>query len=128
MQGFCTICWSIPYLINITNPKPMFTHLHHIVSDKALFLAFYSNCLHPQHHKINIYWSYPESHPVFGPAFTLYPLFQWYLQSKEILLNLSTNCQNSAFYAQSSRVIIGVVYVGAVKIYAAAVETLRKTE
>jgi hypothetical protein len=28
-------------------------------------LAFYSNCLHPQHHKINIYWSYPESHPVF---------------------------------------------------------------
>jgi hypothetical protein len=30
-----------------------------------------------------------KSHPVFGPAFTPYPLFQWYPQSKEILLNLS---------------------------------------
>jgi hypothetical protein len=28
-------------------------------------------------------------HPVFGPAFTPYPLLQWYLQSKGILLNLS---------------------------------------
>jgi len=24
-----------------------------------------------------------EKSPVFGPAFTLYPLFQWYLQSNE---------------------------------------------
>jgi hypothetical protein len=27
--------------------------------------------------------------PLFGPAFTPYPLFQWYPQSKEILSNLS---------------------------------------
>ncbi len=31
----------------------------------------------------------PCLHPVFGPAFTPYPLVQWYPQSKEILLNLS---------------------------------------
>jgi hypothetical protein len=36
-------------------------------------------------------------HPVFGPAFTPYRLFQWYPQSKKILLNLSMKCWNSAF-------------------------------
>ncbi len=128
-----TICWSIPYLINITNPKPMFTYLHHIVSDKALFLAFHSNCLHPQHNKINILILDLSGksacfHPVFGPAFTPYPLSRWYLQSKEILLNLSMNCWNSAFFAQSSSVIIVVVYEGAVKIYGAAVDALRKKD
>ncbi len=41
-----------------------------------------------------------KSHPVFGPAFTPYPLFQWYPQSKEILLNLR--------HAEASRVIIVV--------------------
>jgi hypothetical protein len=51
-----------------------------------------------------------------------------YLQSKEILLNLSMKCWNSAFNAQSSRVIIVVVQVGAVKISLAIVETLRKKE
>jgi hypothetical protein len=35
-------------------------------------------------------------------------------------------CWNSAFNAQGSRVIIVVVQVGAVKIYVAAVEALRK--
>jgi hypothetical protein len=35
--------------------------------------------------------------------FTPYPLFQWYLQSKEILLNLGMKC--SAFNAQGFRVI-----------------------
>ncbi len=35
---------------------------------------------------------------------------------------------NSAFHAQGSRVIIVVVQVGAVKIYVAAVEALRKKE
>jgi hypothetical protein len=34
-------------------------------------------------------------HPVFGPAFTPYRLFQWYPQSKEILLNLSMKCTYS---------------------------------
>jgi len=51
-----------------------------------------------------------------------------YLQSKEILLNLSIKCWNSAFNAQGSRLIIVVVQVGAVKIYVAAVEALRKKE
>jgi len=37
-------------------------------------------------------------------------------------------CWNSAFNAQGSRVIIVVVQVGAVKIYVAAVEALRKKE
>jgi hypothetical protein len=53
----------------------------------------------------------------FGPAFTLYPLFRWYPQSKEILLNLSMKCWNSVFNAQGSRVIIVVVQVGALKIF-----------
>jgi hypothetical protein len=34
----------------------------------------------------------PSLHPVFGPAFTLYPLFQRYPQSKENFLNLSMKC------------------------------------
>jgi hypothetical protein len=37
-------------------------------------------------------------------------------------------CRNSAFNAQGSRVIIVVVQVGAVKIYVAGVEALRKKE
>jgi hypothetical protein len=60
----------------------------------------------------------PCLHPLCGSAFTPKPLFQWYPQSNEISLN-------SAFNAQGSRV---VVHVGAVKIYAAAVEALRKKE
>jgi len=47
-------------------------------------------------------------------------------QRKEILLNLSMKCWNSAFDTQSSRLIIVVVQLGAVKIYVAAVEALRK--
>jgi len=46
---------------------------------------------------------------------------QCYLQSKEILLNLSMKCWNSTFNAQDLRVIIVVVQVGAVK-------TLREKE
>ncbi len=59
---------------------------------------------------------------------TLYPLFQWYLQSKESLLHIGMKCWNSAFNAQDSRVIIVVVQIGAVKIYVAAVEALGKKE
>ncbi len=55
-------------------------------------------------------------------CFTPYPLFQWYLQSKKILLHLSMKCQNSAFNAQGSRVIIVLVQVRAVKICVAPVE------
>jgi hypothetical protein len=58
-----------------------------------------------------------------------YPLFQWYLQSQEILLNLSMKCCNSALNAQGSRLIIVVVQLGIVKIYvAAAAEALMKKE
>jgi hypothetical protein len=48
----------------------------------------------------------PSFHSVFGPPFTPKRLFQWYPQSKEILLNVSMTCSNSAFNAQGSRVII----------------------
>jgi hypothetical protein len=45
------------------------------------------------------------------------------------MLQLSTKCcWNSAFDARGSRLIIVVVQLGAVKIYAAAVEALRKKE
>ncbi len=57
---------------------------------------------------------------------TPYPLFQWNWQSKDILLNRSMKCWNWAFNAQGSRLIIVIVQVGAVKIYVAAVEALRK--
>jgi hypothetical protein len=34
----------------------------------------------------------PCLHPVFGLAFILYPLFQWYPERNEILLNLGMKC------------------------------------
>jgi hypothetical protein len=68
----------------------------------------------------------PSVSPRISSAFAPYPLFQWYLQSKEIWLNLGVKCWNSAFNAQGSRVIIVVVQGGAVKIYVAAVQALRK--
>ncbi len=37
-------------------------------------------------------------------------------------------CWNSAFNAQGSRIVIIVVWVGAMKIYVAAVDALRKKE
>jgi hypothetical protein len=72
------------------------------------------------------YWSYPWSHPPFTLSFTPYPLFQWYLQSKESILNLCMKCWNSASNAQGSRVTIVVIQVGAVKIYVRAVDALGK--
>jgi hypothetical protein len=85
-------------------------------------------------------------------SFTPYDLFQWYLQSKEILIksqyeiwNSAFNAQgsseiwnsvfnaqgsseiwNSVFNVQGSKLTIVVVQVGAVKIYVAAVEALKK--
>jgi len=44
------------------------------------------------------------------------------------MLKLSTKCRISTFRAQGSRGIIVVVQVGAVKIYVAAVEALRRKE
>ncbi len=43
--------------------------------------------------------------PCLWVCFHPHPLFQWYPQSKEILLILSMKCWNSAFNAQGSRVI-----------------------
>jgi hypothetical protein len=70
----------------------------------------------------------PKDAVSLGLLLPPYPLLQWYPQSEEILLNLSMKCWNSVFNAQSLRVIIVVVQVGAVKIYVAAVEALRKKE
>ncbi len=44
------------------------------------------------------------------------------------MLQLGMKCCYSAFNAQGSRLIIVVVQLGAVKIYVAAVEALRKKE
>ncbi len=72
--------------------------------------------------------SYPQSHPVFGPPFSPKPRFQWNPQNNKILLNLGIKCWNPAYNAQASRLIIVAVLVGAVKIYVAAGERLRKKE
>ncbi len=77
-----------------------------------------------------IKWSIksPSLSSRISSAFTAYPLFQWSPQSKEILLNLSMKHWNSAFNAQGSILIIVIAQVGAVKIYVATVEALRKKE
>ncbi len=58
---------------------------------------------------------------VFEPPFTPIPLFQWYLQNKEILSDFSMN-------AQGSILILIVTHVPAMKTYIVTVETLRKKE
>ncbi len=86
----------------------------------------------------------PCLHLVFGPPCHPHPLFQWNLQSKEILLYLSISCTRfetkyssctvrkfyyiSAFHAQGSRPSIVVVQLGVVKIYVTTVEAIRKKE
>jgi len=70
----------------------------------------------------------PSVSPPISSAFAPYPLFRWYPQSKENLLNLDMKCWNSALHAQGSRLIRVVVQVPAVKIYVAAVQALRKKE
>jgi hypothetical protein len=44
-------------------------------------------------------------HPVFGPPFTPYSLFQWNPQSKDILLNLSMKHCNSEWNAQTQHLM-----------------------
>jgi hypothetical protein len=63
-----------------------------------------------------------KSHPVSGPYFTPYPLFEWGLQSKKTLLNLGMKCWSSASNARGLRVIVVVIQVWVVKIYEVAVE------
>jgi len=60
-------------------------------------------------------------------CFAPYPLFQWYPQSKEILLNLGMKMLKLRILMHKvRRVIIVLVQVGAVKIYVAAVQALEK--
>jgi hypothetical protein len=70
----------------------------------------------------------PSVSPTISSAFAPYQVYEWYPQSKEILLNLGMKCWNTASNAQGSRVILVVLQVGALKIYVAAVEALRKKE
>ncbi len=68
------------------------------------------------------------SSPCLWAAFhPLCPLFNEVRKVKKFLFNLGMKCWNSAFNTQGSRyILILVVQVGAVKIYAAAVDALRK--
>jgi hypothetical protein len=84
----------------------------HKIRHMALEFSLSSSCLHP----------------VFGPLFIPYSLSESGLQSKEVWSNLGMKCWNSAFNAQGSGVIIVVVQVGAMKIYVAAVDALKKNE
>jgi hypothetical protein len=105
------------------------------ISELAILRQWVQAC-HLMHCSHNEGWTWYirvicKSHPLFHPYLLCFgppiPLFQWwYPQSKEILLNLGMKCWNSAFNAQCWRVIIVVVQVGAVKIYVAAVQVLRK--
>jgi len=70
----CIICWLVPTLIKI---------LHECFSKSFTSLNIEVIC------KVTL-------------SFTPYPLFQWYLQSKEISLNLSVKCWNSPFNAQEA--------------------------
>ncbi len=106
----------------LTWQTPMYLGYVSIISQSHII------CTTSHSNRLGLYVKYWDTWVIFGPAFTHYPLFQWYPQSKEILLNLSMKCWNSAFNAQGSRVIIVVVQVGAVKIFVAAVEALRIKE
>jgi len=53
-------------------------------------------------HLIELSIKYRCLHPIFGPAFTPYPLFQ---QSKDILLNLSLKCCNSRQNAETQHLM-----------------------
>ncbi len=98
------------------------------------FLKFFPSLLKPSPSRLkftcgNRFWHHCKHNKVIRKvtlSFTTYPLFQWYLQSNEILLNLSMKCSNSAFHARGLKVIIVAVQVRAMKIYVAAVEVLRK--
>ncbi len=65
---------------------------------------------------------------LFRHVFTPYPLFQWYAQNNEILLNFSLKCWNSTFNVQGLSIIIIVVHVGVVKIHITIVDAFKKNE
>ncbi len=95
-----------------------------VLGYKVFFLTNFSIFFHIW----ELYVKLPSVSPPISLAFPPYPLYQWYPQSKEILLNAGMKLWNLAFNAQGSRVIIVVVQVGVVKIYVAIVKALRKKE
>jgi len=54
--------------------------------------AYFIGASSVSHYLKELWVKSPYLNQVFGPAFTPYPIFQWYPQSKEILLNLSMKC------------------------------------
>jgi hypothetical protein len=78
---------------------------------------------------MNWYWMiYNEVIRKVTLSFTPYPLFQWYLQSKEIFIKSQYEMLKlrTRFNGQGSRVIIVAIEIGPVNIYVTAVEALRK--
>jgi hypothetical protein len=94
----------VPWLVQHLGVEYLFEHWNF-----GIHLGFRFNTMFTvQHDKRILEFSVmsPGLYPIFGPAFTPYPRFQWYLQSNEFFKkNLSTKCWNSVFNAQSSRVI-----------------------
>jgi hypothetical protein len=74
-----------PNLAKLSMDNRHFSYITKLEKKKPLILEFSlkSSCLHL----------------IFGSFFTPYPLFQWGLQSKEVLLNLGSKCWNSTFSA-----------------------------
>jgi hypothetical protein len=129
--------WQVPHICKLKNKNPNLSHI-----TRWVFLS--SSWDAPLQAVITLVWlkwiislnlqrdylildlsaKSPFVSLAISSAFTPYPLFQWYPQSKEILLNLGMKCWNSALNAQGSRVIIVLivlVQVGALIIYVAAV-------
>ncbi len=84
--------------------------------------------LEPLYEFIRVIPKVTLSSPCLWASFHPLSPLSWYLQSKDILINLSMKCWYEAFNAQGSRLIIVVVQLGAVKIYVAARQALRKKD
>ncbi len=84
--------------------------------------------LEPLYEFIRVIPKVTLSSPCLWASFHPLSPLSWYLQSKHILRNLSMKCWYSAFNAQGSRLIVVVVQWGAVKIYVAALQALRKKD
>jgi len=73
-------------------------------------------------------WFHPLSSPCLSPPNPSFSGIRKVRKSRYEMLKLRAKCWISAFNAQGSRGIIVAVQVGAVKVYVAAVEALRKKE
>jgi len=74
----------------IEEASPTTTTTHGILISHPCSKLRFSKCLASLFHyfpiTLELSVKSPSLHPVFGPVFTPYPLFQWYLQNKEICL------------------------------------------